>query len=81
MAGEGSSVGRAIGDGSNVPSGGVHGQGGQTVWNALNIETTVRDFRSQVKVGSLASQSATTGGHPRVDTSRADKHSHTESLD
>ncbi|KAK1261549.1 hypothetical protein QJS04_geneDACA021668 [Acorus gramineus] len=38
--------------------------GAQTVWNALNIETTLHNFRSHAN-------SASRGPYPRIDTSRA----------
>ncbi|KAK1319486.1 hypothetical protein QJS10_CPB04g00809 [Acorus calamus] len=57
--------------GGDGPDGGQGTIGAQTVWNALNIETTLHDFQSHANVGNLSSQSALRGLYPRIDTSRA----------
>ncbi|KAK1298937.1 hypothetical protein QJS10_CPB14g00680 [Acorus calamus] len=44
--------------GGDGPDGGQGTIGAQTVWNALNIDTTLHDFQSHANVGSLSSQSA-----------------------
>ncbi|KAK1299386.1 hypothetical protein QJS10_CPB14g01054 [Acorus calamus] len=77
MVGERNNVGQAIGDHNHVPGDGVYDQGGQTVWNTMNIQTNVRDFRSQATMGSLTTKSATTGSQTRVDTSKTDNSIHT----